>query len=75
MTHALNQQPATTIGFLYSRKLTMLSLLLCYIATGAIAGLAILIESHERRVTFAQQMLIRYDNGNPFPPLFQTHGL
>ncbi|KAG0332329.1 hypothetical protein BG004_001299 [Podila humilis] len=26
---------------------------------GAVAGLAILIESHERRVTFAQQMLIR----------------
>ncbi|KAG0238773.1 hypothetical protein BGW42_002639 [Actinomortierella wolfii] len=26
---------------------------------GAIAGLAILIESHERRVTFAQQMLVR----------------
>ncbi|KAF9187315.1 hypothetical protein BGZ51_001405 [Haplosporangium sp. Z 767] len=30
---------------------------------GAIAGLAILIESHERRVTFAQQMLIRAGQG------------
>ncbi|KAG0324222.1 hypothetical protein BGZ99_002054 [Dissophora globulifera] len=30
---------------------------------GAIAGLAILIESHERRVTFAQQMFIRSMQG------------
>ncbi|KAF9546269.1 hypothetical protein EC957_009882 [Mortierella hygrophila] len=30
---------------------------------GAIAGLAILIESHERRVSFAQQMLIRAGQG------------
>ncbi|KAF9919776.1 hypothetical protein FBU30_010549 [Linnemannia zychae] len=30
---------------------------------GAIAGLAILIETHERRVTFAQQMLIRAGQG------------
>ncbi|KAG0029769.1 hypothetical protein BGZ81_003456 [Podila clonocystis] len=30
---------------------------------GAIAGLAILIESHERRVTFAQQMMIRSMQG------------
>ncbi|ORZ10262.1 hypothetical protein BCR41DRAFT_338819 [Lobosporangium transversale] len=30
---------------------------------GAIAGLAILIENHERRVTFAQQMLIRAGQG------------
>ncbi|KAF9116088.1 hypothetical protein BGX27_004885 [Mortierella sp. AM989] len=31
--------------------------------SGAIAGLAILIESHERRVTFAQTMLIRAGQG------------
>ncbi|GJJ75846.1 hypothetical protein EMPS_08204 [Entomortierella parvispora] len=30
---------------------------------GAIAGLAILIESHERRVSFAQQMLVRAGQG------------
>ncbi|KAG0268854.1 hypothetical protein DFQ27_005449 [Actinomortierella ambigua] len=30
---------------------------------GAIAGLAILIENHDRRVTFAQQMLIRAGQG------------